>query len=219
MPRIVIAVMLICAFTWSGCDSGTSDNAAGMDSTAGEVSGEAPKDLPETPEVGDTLPEEDLFTPGEDLFTPEEDLFTPEEDLWEIAEAVQQPPEEVVQPVEALQPEEELAVGEEIPVSAGACDNEEDFQILQAVEATLSDTIAGCAMKCIGQGVPCMAGCVQEGTGLSTDCSNCFGAVIDCTISKCMFQCMDSSSAACAECQELHCADAFMECAGISMDQ
>ena len=200
----LIVLFVCCTFAWLGCDSSTDENG-GVEVAAEEDLVSGAEDL--------SQPAEDLVEEFEDVTETPEDTVAPEEDLVVPPEDVVEPPEDIVEPPEDVQ------ISQDVAVSAGACDNPTDLQTLGAVEGTLKDTIAGCAMSCIGQGVPCMADCVKDGTGLSDGCSNCFGEVIDCTISKCMFQCMDSSSPACAECQEQHCAAAFTDCAGIPMTQ
>jgi len=153
--------------------------------------------------------ETDTVTPVEDSSTPLADAVKPLEEIWEQ-------PEEVHVPEQDLQQEEDVGQVAEVATSAGACDNPVDLATLEST-TDLSDKVAGCAMQCLGQGVACMSGCVQDASGLSDGCSACFGEAIQCTMSSCMLQCIDSGSQSCADCQQQKCAPAFLECAGVPM--
>ena len=99
--------------------------------------------------------------------------------------------------------------------SAGACDNQGDFDTLAGLQSTLESKIQTCAFSCLGQGASCAATCIENETELSTACSACFGEVIACTISNCALQCIDASSAGCTTCRDTNCTPAFEACAGI----
>lgn len=165
---------------------------------------------------GDLALEDDLAEQQSDIVTPSEDTWLPPVDALQTPEETWEQPEEVLIPQEDVQQEEDVGQIAEIVVSAGACDNPEDLATLES-SPELSDKIAGCAMQCIGQGVDCMSGCVQDATGLSEGCSACFGDAINCTLNSCMLQCIDSGSQACGDCQQQKFAPAFLECAGVPM--
>lgn len=101
--------------------------------------------------------------------------------------------------------------GEE-PPPVDACTNEADMAILDAVD---EDMIAGdCALQSGGNTESAVM-CIQEATGLSDDCTTCFGLVISCVFAECLPQCFDPSSAECVECRADNCDAAFVECSGI----
>jgi len=102
--------------------------------------------------------------------------------------------------------------------SNGACDNDADESVLGALGDDLDDIVGSCALGCLlsSDVSTCGAECVEDDTNLSNGCSNCFGEIIGCTAENCAFQCgLDSAGAACAECREDNCNDAFETCAGI----
>ena len=101
--------------------------------------------------------------------------------------------------------------GEE-PPPVDACTNEADMAILDAVD---EDMIAGdCALQSGGNTESAVM-CIQEATGLSDDCTTCFGLVISCVFAECLPQCFDPSSVECVECRAENCDAAFAECSGI----
>ena len=103
-------------------------------------------------------------------------------------------------------------------LGSGACTNPADLAALQS--ADIATTISDCAMSCImGGGDTCAKDCVIEKTGLSDACAQCFGDIISCATSKCMFQCMGGDTPECASCRETSCNPAFEECAGVSANQ
>lgn len=103
----------------------------------------------------------------------------------------------------------------ETDTSAGACDNQTDFDTLASVQSTLESKIQTCAFSCLGQGASCAATCIERETDLSTACSACFGEIIACTITNCALQCIDASSQNCTTCRDTNCTPAFEACAGI----
>ncbi len=204
--RISIISLAILALAVAACDGG-------------DGGGEGPGADTTTPAEDTTAPEEDTIEPPrEDTIgpPPEDTVGPPPEDTVEPPpeDTIEPPPEDTIEPP----PEDTVEPPPEDTVeSAGACDNDADFDVLAAVEAQLSDIIGGCVMPCFGQGVACYTTCVQDATGLSDGCADCFGQVMDCTVANCAFQCIDSGSPACADCQENKCAPAFLECAGVPM--
>jgi len=102
-------------------------------------------------------------------------------------------------------------------LGSGACTNPADLQALQG--ADISTTITDCAMSCIMTGGTCAKDCVIEKTGLSDPCAQCFGDIITCATSQCMFQCMGGDTPECASCRETNCNPAFEECAGMPASQ
>lgn len=97
----------------------------------------------------------------------------------------------------------------------GACTNREDLATL-AASRDLEDAIGTCARSCIRGGEACATPCIEEETGLSTECSTCFGQIIECTINNCALQCISPSNPACTRCQADNCQPAFVECSGVT---
>ena len=98
----------------------------------------------------------------------------------------------------------------------GACEGSGDGTILINEGDGVYDVATGCAMECMGGGSPnCSSDCISANTGLSAGCSACFGEMIQCTIDKCMAQCVaDPGSEPCAACQNEYCLWPFCDCAG-----
>lgn len=106
------------------------------------------------------------------------------------------------------------------PPGDGACTNPTDLGIIEDTGAEgMSAVIGNCTLPCFGN--PDVSGCVGEcvsgETGLSGSCSACFGDVGACTLTACIFECIDPSNPACQECVAASCGAAFEECAGISI--
>ncbi|MEM9458682.1 MAG: hypothetical protein AAGF11_31185 [Myxococcota bacterium] len=98
------------------------------------------------------------------------------------------------------------------PLPVDACTNEADMAILDAVD---EDMIAGdCALQSGGNTQSAIM-CIQEVTGLSDDCTTCFGLVISCVFAECLPQCFEPSAAECVECRADNCDADFVECSGI----
>ncbi len=124
---------------------------------------------------------------------------------------VEPTPDAGVTPDEGVAPSPDAGMGE----PSGACDNDDDTAALDE-HAGLRDTMGQCALQCFGQNAACGAGCVRDAVGVSQGCADCFGEILACTLMHCAIQCIDSASAACAECQEANCLPAFESCAGVS---
>ena len=101
-----------------------------------------------------------------------------------------------------------------IPQSKGACDNETDMGHLMALD-DLNNVMKKCALSCLGAEA-CSASCVVKETGVSEPCAVCFGSSIGCTIKHCALKCMDATSPTCLSCQDEHCTDDFVDCAGLA---
>jgi hypothetical protein len=102
-------------------------------------------------------------------------------------------------------------------MAEGACTNPADYQTLETLgEAGLNEAIGSCIGDCFTPGSPGCGTCLGGATGLSDGCTACFVAVTECTIASCVTFCIDSASAACAECREENCNPDFIECSGIN---
>jgi hypothetical protein len=199
------------------CGEGDDDDKDDKkDVPAKEDMEEAPdvedQDVPVVPPDGTLLPE---VTP--DVFLPPEEV---QEELPPVGDVVV-PPEDV-EPVDGeSKPEatpEDAPVGE-VVIGEGACTNEADLAALQAndVYAIVPD----CAMGCLaGGGEGCVADCVQEKTGISDACAQCFQETVDCTLANCLSECLaDPNGAPCAACQDEKCGPAFDECSGLNQGE
>jgi len=65
-------------------------------------------------------------------------------------------------------------------------------------------------------GAACMSDCVHKREALSPSCSDCFGALSQCTFKNCMTPCMLPESDECKACDKQHCLPVFESCSGIS---
>mmetsp|Transcript_31650 Transcript_31650/g.62760 ORF Transcript_31650/g.62760 Transcript_31650/m.62760 type:complete len:127 (+) Transcript_31650:58-438(+) len=72
-----------------------------------------------------------------------------------------------------------------------------------------------CGHKCYGA-EQCVTDCVKDAEGYSDECSGCFGALADCTVKKCMTECMLGRSEKCDACVAENCNPGFTDCSGIS---
>lgn len=101
--------------------------------------------------------------------------------------------------------------------TAGACANPDDHAWLASHYTRLGDVSKDCAFECLTDDAACAAACVREATGLGAACSDCFGALVDCTVSNCALRCIVASSDMCIECRAEHCDRAFVRCAGVEI--
>lgn len=105
------------------------------------------------------------------------------------------------------------------PPAEGACTNRSDLAILEDLGGDAVTTVIGnCTLTCFPGGDPevCIANCVSDETGLSAGCSGCFGETGSCTLTACIFECLDPSAPGCRDCVATRCGEAFQECAGIA---
>lgn len=101
--------------------------------------------------------------------------------------------------------------------STGACDNTADRAIIDNPNVD-QDAITGeCSRNCFTATafVTCVAQCVNEQTGLSDNCSNCYGQTAECGKTNCLMACMGGASPECETCLDENCHPAFVECAGV----
>ncbi|MDP6942675.1 MAG: hypothetical protein QF464_00875, partial [Myxococcota bacterium] len=96
----------------------------------------------------------------------------------------------------------------------GACTNESDAAVIDSndIPAIAQEAALGCL------GTPDPALCVQEAvsqaTGLSLECSACYGGLVSCIIANCLTACLsDAESEECLSCQEAVCLPDFDTCA------
>ncbi len=98
----------------------------------------------------------------------------------------------------------------------GECTGEADQAALLEHEAQLEMTITNCVFGCLGQPPTCVSTCLIDAVGFSEGCAGCFSDTVTCTLAQCAAVCLDAASAACRDCQAMHCDDDFEDCAGIS---
>merc|ERR1719401_3358745 len=66
-------------------------------------------------------------------------------------------------------------------------------------------------------GKVCMSSCVEKTVGLSKPCSDCFGALSQCTFEKCAMKCLDEKAPECKACGKEFCTSDFETCSGIKL--
>ena len=95
----------------------------------------------------------------------------------------------------------------------GACTNQADLAVVQSKDVA---TIAGtCGKNNIGNETATKK-CIKDETNLSDPCVGCFYDTIQCTISKCLTQCLaDPAAQACKDCRAQNCDPAFYACSGL----
>ena len=97
-----------------------------------------------------------------------------------------------------------------------ACINDADLVILGG-DTNVTGEAQDCGLACLGDADPgaCSATCVEDATGLTTDCAGCYAGTVVCSIENCLAQCAtDPTSEACATCQAENCLDEFYTCTG-----
>ena len=88
--------------------------------------------------------------------------------------------------------------------------------ILETLGEGVIDQATNCGLSCFGGAPDCAATCVEDATGLSGGCSECFAGIIQCTIDDCLDSCIaDPSGTPCIQCQETNCLPPFAECSGL----
>jgi hypothetical protein len=98
-------------------------------------------------------------------------------------------------------------------MAMGACTNGGDQKILK--EKNVEQIVGQCAKDNLGA-QPGTKNCIKMKTGLSDGCTTCFSDVVDCTVQKCLAQCLNGDSPACKMCREQNCLPAFKTCSGLS---
>ena len=111
---------------------------------------------------------------------------------------------------------DQLGCGSCGEVPEGACTGSSDTTVLDTadIEGELNNLIFGCFMS------PDMGACVADGlasaTGLSGECSACFGDNFACVFGSCQAQCSTPGSPECDACAAESCTPAFDECSGLA---
>jgi len=98
-----------------------------------------------------------------------------------------------------------------------ACINSSDSTIIGGTDVE-AEAIT-CGLGCVGEPdvSGCTADCVSTETGLSDDCSECYGDMVECSVTECFTECIsDPTSVACTNCQDSSgCTAAFDLCTGL----
>ena len=100
-------------------------------------------------------------------------------------------------------------------IGEGACTNASDLAVFEARSSEIETVIGNCVTPCILTGETCYTECVRDELGLTDECAACFGAIMQCTATNCMFQCMDATNPECETCRDTNCSPAFEECSGL----
>ncbi len=102
--------------------------------------------------------------------------------------------------------------------TAGGCLSNSDAEIV--LSGQTEGVAEECAFGCFEGGEDlsdCTTGCVAAETGLSRQCSSCYGLTVECVFTNCIGECIeDPNSAVCLECQaDAGCDDQFVNCSGL----
>eukprot|EP00727_Mastigamoeba_balamuthi_P001906 m51a1_g11712 hypothetical protein (123) ;mRNA; f:73322-73774 len=102
-----------------------------------------------------------------------------------------------------------------VAVVVADCNSTSDLQVFHDQHDTFHKSVQDCATKCWGKAA-CSSTCIQQNTGLSQSCSDCFGDDCACMASKCIKQCMlNPQSEGCLKCHEESCLPALVACAAV----
>ena len=105
----------------------------------------------------------------------------------------------------------------------GDCSNMVDYNLYVSKKDTLTEEARTCALENLfGDSDACM-----EGIGMTKGCAYCWAENVRCTRSNCWFPCMietwlgispnqNGTLSKCFSCDEHHCLDGFIQCAGMS---
>jgi hypothetical protein len=103
------------------------------------------------------------------------------------------------------------------PSGSGACQNAEDCPVVESGDAR--EAASSCGIGCLGDSneASCAQSCVVNETGLSTACAKCYVAIVTCSRTSCLTDCLsDPDSTACFDCQvAAGCRESFDECSGL----
>ena len=94
---------------------------------------------------------------------------------------------------------------------SGGCTNPADENINKTKD--IAKIVGACAQGALGDKAKSKT-CILKDTGFSDACSECFAVEVNCTATKCMFECMNGDSPACAACRAKNCDAAFTKCSG-----
>jgi hypothetical protein len=93
-----------------------------------------------------------------------------------------------------------------------ACLGEADQAILARIDIEMIAN--GCGTSNVGD-VEGAVACVEEQSGISSDCASCFGLTIGCVFDQCLPACFDATSVECLDCRTTNCDPPFLECSGL----
>lgn len=102
-----------------------------------------------------------------------------------------------------------------LSLSGHCATNPQDHEIwLHGNGATdFTSVMSRCAHSCWGRS-DCVRDCVSKEDGYSTECSQCFADLTTCTMTHCLFNCMDGGND-CNVCVSENCNPAFWTCSGL----
>lgn len=93
------------------------------------------------------------------------------------------------------------------------------MEIIESVgaNAEVGECVPGCNMS--EDIATCVSDCLAEATGLSEECSACFGAVTGCAMENCMAECgSDPTGEECLACIDENCGADFETGSGLPME-
>ena len=102
--------------------------------------------------------------------------------------------------------------------SDGACNNPADIKVFHDHWYDFRSIVQSCAQDCLGRS-NCTSRCIQNDTGLSEGCSDCFGDTVECIASKCFVPCLKPESNDCQKCALDNCLPALLKCTGCDYDE
>jgi len=159
----------------------------------------SPRPLPDVAVVGPP----DVGLPDAEPMPDVTDVMTPQ-DVGEL---------DIIPPPPACDNPADLSIcmtcgGASGPACGEACPND---------QAWAQEESTNCGLQCLGDADPgaCSTMCLEDATGLSTDCAGCYAGLFLCTIDNCLSQCVaDPSGQVCQECTASNCMPDFIDCGG-----
>ena len=210
-----LAVVLAVALAMGGCggsEGGDKDTGGSVEEVKADV---GPAEVaPEEVAPEEVAPEDKVTPPLEEIIADVGEDTTPVED---VQEDTGPPPIDVVEDLpEDLGPED-IPAAEIVPGTA--CMNDADKAI--AADAGAQAKMTTCTKDCYwgGEDIECINACIETETGLSADCSACFGLLAECTVLSCAVCVVDASTQECADCRNEKCSDPMLECSGIDISE
>eukprot|EP00041_Stephanoeca_diplocostata_P008308 m.121919 g.121919 ORF g.121919 m.121919 type:complete len:213 (+) comp17269_c0_seq54:49-687(+) len=100
---------------------------------------------------------------------------------------------------------------------AGYCGNPADVAAFKATKTSMKKDIQSCLIGCKlkGGSKSCVVECINNDVGLSEGCAGCWYDEGQCTLNRCLKDCLNPSSDKCAKCSEDKCFPDCVVCSGV----
>ncbi len=192
---------------YSPADIDTVDSPADIDTVDSPADIDT-VDLPDAPSLVDAIEVGPL-----DLYDQVDADGGYVEDNWETNDSIED--------LKAPDDSDSSSSGDTI-APTGACDNSADEAIIDPDPGLILSSATDCHITCLGEddvGM-CATICLEDSTGLTSGCAQCYSEATTCVVNNCLAQCLvDPGSEECYVCQfEAGCIGAFFACTGLGAD-